>query len=400
MSVKPYQVGNSLKAGFGPKDGRLVYPEFWQPAPLGLWYPLLSQGSTRLKDFSTYRHDGIWQAAAVNPWGTNPDGTVATMAAGASNWFNCGNAAACLNRSPYTVALRAKPTASGQRAVVSRQQTGQAYREYLVMYNTSSWLFQRYDATGGTNVSWTATAANTSIVATYDGTNMRLYGNGALVGGPTSSTKSPSATTLLEIGRSENGTYTYAGDISYVGVWPYAFSLRMVKLLHADPWAPLRTSPRIFGAAVAAGAYSLTGSPGAFTLTGLAAGMTVQRALTGSPGAFTLSGQAAGMTAQRALTAVPGAFTVSGQPADMTAGEILAGSPGAFTLTGQAAGMAVGRLLAAAPGAMTLTGLTAGMTAQRTMTGSPGAFTITGQAAGMTPSSAAATSPIQYYLAT
>lgn len=99
----------------------------------------------------------------------------------------------------------------------------------------------------------------------------------------------------------------------------------------------------------------------AMTVTGQAATLTYTQMglLAADPGAFVLTGQAAGGLRGLRLIADAGAFALAGQDAGLLYGRRVAADAGAFALTGQAATLLYGRLLAADPGAYALTGLDA-----------------------------------------
>lgn len=128
---------------------------------------------------------------------------------------------------------------------------------------------------------------------------------------------------------------------------------------------------------------------GAFTLTGNAATLTVQRRLAAAVGAFTLTGIDAGLTYSGGgytLTAEPGAFTLTGVATGLRAARVLTGGLGAFTLTGLDATLtkAGAYTLTADAGTFTLTGVAATLRATRVLSAAVGTFTLTGIATGLT----------------
>lgn len=128
--------------------------------------------------------------------------------------------------------------------------------------------------------------------------------------------------------------------------------------------------------------YTLTAAVGAFTETGIAAGLSVGRKLTATPNS---PASANPIESFRKITRLSsaGALALSGQAATLRKGYTLSASAGAFTETGRAAGLSVGHTLSASAGAFTLTGQAAELDPQLFGRESTGAYVLTGQAAGL-----------------
>ncbi len=145
------------------------------------------------------------------------------------------------------------------------------------------------------------------------------------------------------------------------------------------------------------GTYALTGSPatlqrgfqmnaapGSYTLSGSPAGLLAARTLTALPGAYTLAGSPAGLLAGRVLQAGPGVYVLAGVGAALLKGSVIRAEPGAYVLVGAPAGLVTGRLLRADTGEYLFVGQPAGLTAGRVITAAPGAYVLTGVDAGLT----------------
>lgn len=115
--------------------------------------------------------------------------------------------------------------------------------------------------------------------------------------------------------------------------------------------------------------YTLTADAGAFSLSGQAATLRIDRRLTADAGAFALTGQAAGLLKVRTLVADAGAFSLSGQPASLIVSRKLTAAAGSFALSGQDVTFNKGFRLVAAPGVFTITGFAAGL--ERVAYGTP-----------------------------
>jgi len=110
-------------------------------------------------------------------------------------------------------------------------------------------------------------------------------------------------------------------------------------------------------------AYTLTGDAGAFTLTGVAAGLLAARKITGDAATFTLTGIAAGLLAARKITSAAGSFILSGIDATLNKGITLTAAAGSFIETGIDATLRIARAITGAVGSFILTGNAAGLEA-------------------------------------
>ncbi|MFN7881594.1 MAG: hypothetical protein ACK5PF_01055, partial [bacterium] len=115
---------------------------------------------------------------------------------------------------------------------------------------------------------------------------------------------------------------------------------------------------------------TLTGDPGALTLTGQTG--TFRVTLSGSPGSLSLTGGA--ITVRELVASSPGTLTLTGSTGVFS--ELLAASPGTLPLTGLTINFTIGTALPVTPGTLTLTGSTG--TFEHRLAASPGALTLTG----------------------
>jgi hypothetical protein len=105
-------------------------------------------------------------------------------------------------------------------------------------------------------------------------------------------------------------------------------------------------------------------------------------------GAFTLTGVASGLTAQRSLTATVGPLDLTGTTTNLNRGYVLGSTVGTHSLTGTTTGLTAQRLLTSETGTFALTGVAADLT--YTPAGSTynldvdaGSFTFTGNTTGL-----------------
>lgn len=127
-------------------------------------------------------------------------------------------------------------------------------------------------------------------------------------------------------------------------------------------------------------ALSLTAAAANFTGTGQDAGVKAGRRLIAAAQAMTITGQAATLTYTQMglLAADPGAFALTGQAAGGLRGLRLIADAGAFALAGQDAGLLYGRRVAGDAGAFALAGLDAALLYGRLLAADPGAYALTG----------------------
>jgi hypothetical protein len=125
-------------------------------------------------------------------------------------------------------------------------------------------------------------------------------------------------------------------------------------------------------------------SPGAFTLTGIAAALRSTRRLVGAAGSFSLTGQAAlFQIVNTNVSGNPGPLPSIGLVLGGSASnKFVLGAAGAFAVSGQAAALTKGLSVFAATGTFVLTGAPAERDTE--LNGETGVFTLNGQAAALT----------------
>jgi hypothetical protein len=126
---------------------------------------------------------------------------------------------------------------------------------------------------------------------------------------------------------------------------------------------------------------TLTATPGSYALSGTDAVLKANRRLITAQDAFILTGTNATLKAVRKVVATPGAYTMSGTDSTLKAMRKVVATPGAFALTGTDTTLKALRMVVATPGAFNLTGTDAVLKALRKMVASAGAFTVTGTSA-------------------
>jgi hypothetical protein len=155
--------------------------------PIGYW---------RLNDVGATAHDEIGQHDGVIASSCShlPTGAIASDANGAMMFannctVNLGNAFRFLGRAPYSIEAWFATGFTGAGHIFARQaRAGGGPTEGYSLLVASSEVFQERASGTGSNVhsAHAPFAANVLVhaVSTYDGTTMRLYVNGTLVGVP------------------------------------------------------------------------------------------------------------------------------------------------------------------------------------------------------------------------
>lgn len=126
-------------------------------------------------------------------------------------------------------------------------------------------------------------------------------------------------------------------------------------------------------------AYSVSGTAGAFTLTGQATSEHAGRLFAGSAGSFALTGKTSTLSHGHPLSANTGSFALTGEPLSAKSSRPFSAAAGSFTLTGEAANILAGKQLQGSPGAFTVVGKPSPLTKSLTFSALAGAFTLTGE---------------------
>lgn len=123
---------------------------------------------------------------------------------------------------------------------------------------------------------------------------------------------------------------------------------------------------------------TLDAEKGAYTLTGVAAGLTRPRTIVGGTGSYVLTGKDASLKQGYSITASTGSYTLTGQDAALTKTRPLAAGTGSYVLTGIAAGLRDTSIIVADAGAYTLTGKDVSLLANQPLVAGTGVYTLTG----------------------
>jgi hypothetical protein len=188
------------------------------------------------------------------------------------------------------------------------------------------------------------------------------------------------------------GTTYWSGFIGAFLAWDRALSDAEIASISANPWQLFKPVQRRawFDASAGGGgtAYTLTADVGAYSLSGIDAGVIASRRLTADVGSYGLTGQDATLTYTPAsgaytLTADVGTYNLSGVDAATIAARRVTADVGSYGLTGQDAAFVLARRLTADYGTYSLTGQDATLTATGaiayTLAAEYGLYSVAGQ---------------------
>ena len=111
--------------------------------------------------------------------------------------------------------------------------------------------------------------------------------------------------------------------------------------------------------------YSLTTTPGSYTITGANANLVSSRLLQTTPGSYAITGSAASLNSSRLLEVTPGSYSITGASANLiytTASSFLLETvAGSYTITGANANLRYNSILVVQPGSYSITGADANL---------------------------------------
>ncbi len=323
---------------------------------------------------------------------------------------------------PQGLAIVANGTLSGSPSTANAQLNAFPYVQIGYGWFNSSggaWVLNWHGATGGGTISQIALASSTTvalglryafaqpqrtitvtlpttvgvpicaIAQVFSATDYRLYVNGRMTTGSTTTGSMTTLDRFYSLGEQLNGGLWLSGHgqgatISDAEALAITANPRaeLAKLFQRRIWVPV-SAP--------SGAYSLAADQGSYSLAGQAAGLTATRRLAADQGSYVLTGQDAALRVARLMAAAQGSYALTGQDATLTYSSLtnytLTAEQGSYTLSGQAAALLAARLMAAAQGSYALTGQDATLTytpaGAYTLTADQGAYALTGQDAAL-----------------
>lgn len=227
--------GGAVESGAG--EGGAPAPTYraavLADAPLAYWRLGESAGTKIAKDETGNGHDGMVGANVVFGGGGALAGetdTAANFDGSATGVITIGDFFRFDGVASFTLEAWARPTGAGNYGVIlARNLDPSGYALYIAP--SLGVAFERHK-TGADDI-LTGPSASTSsfthVVATYDGSSMLLYVNGALVQGPLPSTAIPGGATKFFIGADVTGTSdSFNGSIDEPAVYDHALSATQI----------------------------------------------------------------------------------------------------------------------------------------------------------------------------
>ena len=325
MTIRPSQVQPAYYQGFARNAAESANPGLWRGL-VGAWMPMLGgTGNDVVPDLSGFRNDisltsitaADWKqyqfnykdGPAVGPgWAIDFDGaadygSVGTVPFDTADGFSCD----CL--------FMTEVPADQDRLVHHMDGTGSG-RIFLQLRSKLSTFIDgtRLDGTTDISVDGIGEWYHGAVTHAVDGDNV-LYLNGVAENSNTTTPENNIAGIAIGSSKTLAGNF-WDGPIAIVRIWNRVLSPVEVKLLHADPMAPMRRRRRMGSKAPAV--FTLTADAGAFTMTGTAANLEHHRVLAAAAGGFTVSGAAASLKRALKLPAVAGVYAVTGSTATLT----------------------------------------------------------------------------------
>ncbi len=233
-------------------------------SPVGYWR-LDDTSGTSAADSSGNGYNGTFvNSPTKNASGAVVDGDAAVSFNGTSQYAHRAFTSA-LNPSHFTVEAWVYPTGSGSRRILSAAQQATSTKDIgytLGQSSAAKFYIGIFDGTNNIGVGATDTTVRSRnawyyLVGTYDGTNLRLYVNGALVA-TSSASYAPATSEDTFIGRDWNTNY-WAGTIDEPAIYSTALSASRIAAHYEAGTGGTPTVSSVTAASTSAG-VSATGS--------------------------------------------------------------------------------------------------------------------------------------------
>lgn len=147
---------------------------------------------------------------------------------GSSDYISFGNIGSFTGTNPFSLEVLIKQTASGATSfpTILSKESGGDWSLY-VDQSLGKFSFMRKTGTGTSTYASGGTPANGSIfhlVATYDGSNQRLYVNGVLSATTANAGTAQTSTSSFQLGRANTATDYFPGVIDEPAIYNVALS--------------------------------------------------------------------------------------------------------------------------------------------------------------------------------
>jgi hypothetical protein len=217
-----------VSAGEGGSPASAYRAAVLADAPLAYWRLGEAAGAKTAKDETGNGHDGAVAPEVVLGVGGGLGGDTNTAARfnGAAGNIAIGDIFRFDGVTSFTLEAWIRPTApGGYGTVLGRDSDPNGYALFLTPSLGAGFERQRSGNDDFLTGPLVSTSSFTHLVATYDGSAMRLYVNGTLVQGPMVSTSIPGASSSFFIGADTTGAADlFKGDIDEPAVYDHALS--------------------------------------------------------------------------------------------------------------------------------------------------------------------------------
>ena len=197
---------------------------------IGLW-PLDSNAD----DTSGNGNNGSFFGSHVFTTGVVGNGA---LSFDGTNYITLLNPSSYPLASPMSASIWAYPTGSSA-SVYWALSYGDTNNGAFLRTNGSSWQFAFCNA----NIQVTGVDFNQwqLMTGTYDGTNIRLYKNGILVGGPTVSSTCSSGSPVAYIGNRQNNSFQFLGTLDAFTITHYPLPMSLVCMFKVLALSPIHS---------------------------------------------------------------------------------------------------------------------------------------------------------------
>lgn len=211
-------------------------------SPLAYWRFDESSGAATAADSSgNGRSASYVNSPTLGVAGDSGDGDTAVKLNGSTQYAQRAYDAS-LNPHTFTLEAWVDPTSSGSRRIISTLTSGSPWKGFTLGQNSST---QFYIVVGdGTSTQRAVTEPSAHalnqwyyVVATYDGTTLRLYVNGQQVGTPLNCSYVATTTNASLIGRDLPGNY-WGGTLDEVAIYGSALTATQISAHYAAATGP------------------------------------------------------------------------------------------------------------------------------------------------------------------
>ena len=224
------------------------------------------------------------------------------------------------------------------------------------------------------------------LAASFDASlNGLVYSDGKRVGTASPGSLPYASSSVVQIGNIAGGGAPFSGVLHFAYMFRRVLTPTEIGAIAADPYQ-IYARPRLLYKSAGGAAYTLSPTPGAYSVAGHAAALTRGLRVAPSPGAYAITAAATPLTRGLKLAVATGAYAIAGTAAKLLRGLRAAVSPGAYSVVGNSAPVARGYKLTAATGSYAVTGNAAAILRALKLAPASVVYTVSGNPATLTTS--------------